>query len=120
MVNCPKCGTQATATKCWNLASLKKDGGQTVSEIRIGLFECEKCKHKFRAKVNSEEKKLESTDFSSLIEQLNKIKLELTNNLSKLKENIKKIRIFLGDQQLAAVAQAKVAKSKILVHRTKK
>lgn len=29
-------------------------------------------------------------------------------------ENIKKIRIFLGDQQLAAVAQAKVAKRKIL------
>lgn len=28
-------------------------------------------------------------------------------------ENIKKIRIFLGDQQLAAVAQAKVAKRKI-------
>ena len=28
-------------------------------------------------------------------------------------ENIKKIRIFLGDQQLAAVAQAKVAKAKI-------
>lgn len=29
-------------------------------------------------------------------------------------ENIKKIRIFLGDQQLAAVAQAKVSKKKIL------
>lgn len=29
-------------------------------------------------------------------------------------ENIKKIRIFLGDQQLASVAQAKVAKMKIL------
>ena len=28
-------------------------------------------------------------------------------------ENIKKIRIFLGDQQLAAVAQAKVAKTKL-------
>ena len=28
-------------------------------------------------------------------------------------ENIKKIRVFLGDQQLAAVAQAKVAKKKI-------
>ncbi|MDE3045818.1 MAG: V-type ATP synthase subunit D [Verrucomicrobiota bacterium] len=28
-------------------------------------------------------------------------------------ENIKKIRIFLGDQQLAAVAQAKVAKAKL-------
>ncbi|MBI2812201.1 MAG: V-type ATP synthase subunit D [Candidatus Melainabacteria bacterium] len=29
-------------------------------------------------------------------------------------ENIKKIKIFLGDQQLAAVSQAKVAKKKIL------
>ncbi len=32
-------------------------------------------------------------------------------------ENIKKIRIFLGDQQLAAVAQAKVAKMKILARK---
>jgi V/A-type H+-transporting ATPase subunit D len=29
-------------------------------------------------------------------------------------ENIKKIKVFLGDQQLASVAQAKVAKKKIL------
>lgn len=34
-------------------------------------------------------------------------------------ENIKKIKIFLGDQQLAAVSQAKVAKRKIVL-RTKK
>ena len=33
-------------------------------------------------------------------------------------ENIKKIKIFLGDQQLMAIAQAKVAKAKI--HRAKK
>jgi V/A-type H+-transporting ATPase subunit D len=32
-------------------------------------------------------------------------------------ENIKKIRIFLGDQQLASVAQAKVAKMKILARK---
>jgi V/A-type H+-transporting ATPase subunit D len=32
-------------------------------------------------------------------------------------ENIKKIRIFLGDQQLSAVAQAKVAKRKIALRR---
>ncbi len=35
-------------------------------------------------------------------------------------ENLKKIRIFLGDQQLTAVAQAKVAKSKILARKEKK
>ena len=33
--------------------------------------------------------------------------------IPRAQENIKKIRIFLGDQQLAAVAQAKVAKAKI-------
>lgn len=33
--------------------------------------------------------------------------------IPRAQENIKKIRIFLGDQQLAAVAQAKVAKLKI-------
>lgn len=32
-------------------------------------------------------------------------------------ENIKKIKIFLGDQQLAAVSQAKVAKRKILLRK---
>lgn len=34
--------------------------------------------------------------------------------IPRAQENIKKIRIFLGDQQLAAVAQAKVAKRKVL------
>lgn len=33
-------------------------------------------------------------------------------------DNIKKIKIFLGDQQLAAVSQAKVSKKKILEHST--
>lgn len=37
--------------------------------------------------------------------------------IPRAQENIKKIRIFLGDQQLAAVAQAKVAKRKIASRR---
>ena len=35
--------------------------------------------------------------------------------IPRAKENIKRIKIFLGDQQLAAVAQAKVSKNKILL-----
>jgi V/A-type H+-transporting ATPase subunit D len=35
--------------------------------------------------------------------------------IPRAQSNIKKIRIFLGDQQLAAVAQAKVAKKKIML-----
>ena len=33
--------------------------------------------------------------------------------IPRCKENIKKIKVFLGDQQLSAIAQAKVAKTKI-------
>jgi V/A-type H+/Na+-transporting ATPase subunit D len=35
--------------------------------------------------------------------------------IPRAQENIKRIRIFLGDQQLAAVSQAKVSKNKILL-----
>ncbi len=35
--------------------------------------------------------------------------------IPRAQENIKKIKIFLGDQQLAAVAQAKVSKKKIMM-----
>lgn len=35
--------------------------------------------------------------------------------IPRAKENIKRIKIFLGDQQLAAVSQAKVSKKKILL-----
>src|SRR5439155_15414192 len=34
--------------------------------------------------------------------------------IPRCEKNIKKIKVFLGDQQLAAVSQAKVAKTKIL------
>ncbi len=37
--------------------------------------------------------------------------------IPRAQNNIKKIRIFLGDQQLSAVAQAKVAKRKILMRK---
>ncbi len=40
--------------------------------------------------------------------------------IPRAQENMKKIRIFLGDQQLAAVAQAKVAKRKIALKRAQR
>lgn len=40
--------------------------------------------------------------------------------IPRTQDNIKRIKIFLGDQQLAAVSQAKVAKRKILERKKKK
>lgn len=39
--------------------------------------------------------------------------------IPRAQENIKKIRVFLSDQQLASVAQAKVAKKKISLHKVR-
>lgn len=39
--------------------------------------------------------------------------------IPRARRNIKKIKVFLGDQELAAVSQAKVAKGKIEAHREK-
>ena len=41
------------------------------------------------------------------------------NLIPKALQNIKRIKVFLGDQQLAAVGQAKAAKSKILQRKKK-
>lgn len=74
-------------------------GVQTMIEIRE------------RQEVFREKKKLlekELRDVSIRVNLFEKIMIPRT------KENIKKIKIFLGDQQLAAVSQAKVSKRKIL------
>ena len=40
--------------------------------------------------------------------------------IPRAKANIKKIKVFLGDQLLAAVSQAKVAKTKVMLNKEKK
>jgi V/A-type H+/Na+-transporting ATPase subunit D len=68
---------------------------------------------KVKQQMNVEEEKRRA-----LSKELNEVSIRL-NLFEKIliprkKNNIKKIRIFLGDQELAAVAQAKMAKTKIL------
>jgi len=69
--------------------------------------------------ITLQEKKLSAEEKKRLLEkELRDVSIRV-NLFEKImipraQENIKKIRIFLGDQQLAAVAQAKVSKRKIL------
>lgn len=74
-------------------------GGQNLIEARERIF------------ILQEQKKLlekELREVSIRVNLFEKIMIPRT------KENIKKVKIFLGDLQLAAVAQAKVSKRKIL------
>jgi len=65
-----------------------------------------------RAEVIIAEEKREALE-KELREVSIRVNLFEKNLIPKSERNIKKIRVFLGDQELAAVGQAKVAKSKI-------
>jgi len=72
-----------------------------------------------RALIGSKEKILVALEKKRLLEQeLREVSIRV-NLFEKIMiprtlQNIKKIKVFLGDQQLAAISQAKVAKRKIL------
>lgn len=63
-----------------------------------------------RIKVAEEKKAALEKEFREVSIRVNLFEKIL---IPRSKKNIKKIKVFLGDQQLAAVSQAKVAKSKI-------
>ncbi len=72
-----------------------------------------------RAEVIIAEEKREALE-KELREVSIRVNLFEKNLIPKSEKNIKKIRVFLGDQELAAVGQAKVAKSKIEIRKLEK
>lgn len=72
-----------------------------------------------RAKVMIAEEKKEALE-KELREVSIRVNLFEKNLIPKAKNNIKRIKVFLGDQELAAVGQAKVAKEKIEMRKKKK
>jgi V/A-type H+-transporting ATPase subunit D len=72
-----------------------------------------------RAKILVAEEKKEALE-KELREVSIRVNLFEKNLIPKATQNIKRIKVFLGDQELAAVGQAKVAKSKIEERKKKK
>ncbi|MCH9625934.1 MAG: V-type ATP synthase subunit D [Chlamydiales bacterium] len=72
-----------------------------------------------RAKVIVAEEKIEALN-KELREVSIRVNLFEKNLIPKSQRNIKRIKVFLGDQELAAVGQAKVAKAKIVARKKKK
>ena len=76
----------------------------------LGMKELLTCREKI--KIVKEKKKVLEKELREVSIRVNLFEKIL---IPRAQENIKKIKIFLGDQQLAAIAQAKVAKQKILL-----
>lgn len=72
-----------------------------------------------KAKVRIAEEKLTALE-QELREVTIRVNLFEKNLIPKTMDNIRKIKVFLGDQELAAVSQSKVAKTKIEERKRKK
>jgi chromosome segregation ATPase len=93
LVNCPNCGTEiTTAVKSWPV-SFRKQGESKVSpQLCIGIFECPKCKTKFRSRVELEAelaKSAETTNVKNAVEKIRGIREGLMQTLKTLREKIR-------------------------------
>jgi vacuolar-type H+-ATPase subunit I/STV1 len=88
LVACPNCGTEvATAVKCWTVSPAKHRATGDIPEFRVGIFECPKCKSKFRSKVDATAKPVK-TDVKDLVVKVKEIREGLMQTLRALREKI--------------------------------
>jgi septal ring factor EnvC (AmiA/AmiB activator) len=93
LVDCPNCGTEvATAVKSWPVSFKKQEEGGASPQFCIGIFECPRCKTKFRSRVEfraKPAKPVETTNVKNAVEKIKDIREGLMQTLKTLREKIK-------------------------------
>ena len=88
MVECPSCGTEvAIAVKSWPVSFGKH--GEGHSQLCVGIFECPKCKSKFRSRVEPKAEPAETASVSDLVERIKGIREGFTQTLATLRDRIR-------------------------------
>jgi septal ring factor EnvC (AmiA/AmiB activator) len=96
LVFCPNCGTEvAAAVKSWPVSFKKHTTCGAVPLCYVGIFECPKCKSKFRSKVESRAKPTETISVRDAVEKIKVIREGLMQTLKTLRE---KLRTFEADR----------------------
>lgn len=114
MVDCPNCGTEvAVAVKCWTVSPAKQGASGVIPEFRVGIFECPKCKSKFRSRVGSKAKPAETGNIKSIVEKIKEIREGLNQTLRTLREKINTLEterasLLVEIEQLKKVAESRV------------
>src|SRR3972149_1466344 len=113
LVECPNCGTEvAAAVKCWTVSPRKQTAAGNVPEFRVGIFECPKCKSKFRSRVGLEAKPVEIANVRSLIEKIKEIREGLVQTLTVLREKMKTLETERSSLLVEIEKLKKVAESR--------
>ena len=88
LVECPSCGTEvATAVKSWPVAFRKQSESGALPQLCIGIFECPKCKSKFRsrAELTAKAEPGETGNVKDLVEKIKVIREGFVQTLKVLR-----------------------------------
>jgi septal ring factor EnvC (AmiA/AmiB activator) len=90
MADCPNCGTSvAVAVKCCTVTPARHTERGDMPELRVGIFECPKCKTQFRSQMAPKAKSGEVTNVTTLIAKIKEIQQGLKQTLKTLQEKMK-------------------------------
>jgi len=114
LVKCPKCGTEVTSpVKTWPFTTRKPSEEGKETKISMGIFECLKCKARFRAALKVETEIEETTSIKNMIERIKDIKGELMQTLKNLREKIKTLETERANLMIEIDKLKKVAESRV-------
>jgi len=89
LAECPSCGTEvATALKSWPVSFGKQDE-PGAPQLCVGIFECPKCKSKFRSHVEAPAQPAESANIKELVERIKGIREGFSQTLATLRGRIR-------------------------------
>jgi len=113
MVKCPKCGTEvATPIKTWPFTTRKPIASEET-KVSMGIFECSRCKARFRATLDVETKMEETISIKNMIGRIKSIKGELMQTLKNLREKIKTLETERANLMIEIDKLKKVAESRV-------
>ena len=90
LVQCPNCGMEVTsAVKSWPVSFKKPGEGDPKQQLCVGIFECPKCKSKFRSRVEPAVEFAGTVKVVGLVEKISSIREGLAQTLKTLRLKIK-------------------------------
>jgi predicted nucleic acid-binding Zn-ribbon protein len=113
LVNCPKCGNNVkTPVKIWGFPS--RDSLKEGEPPRqVGIYECPKCRARFRYAVEVETGLREKTNINNTVERIKGIRGELMQTLVNLREKINTLETERASLMVEIENLRKVAESRV-------
>jgi len=101
LAECPSCGTIVeVALKSWPVSFKKQDEDCAQPQFLIGIFECPKCKSKFRSRVESAAEPAETPKLQDLVEKVKDIHNGLIQTKKTLHGKIRRMETDRGSLML--------------------